>query len=79
MNIFADNLTYLRKQKKLTQEQAAQQLGEKVKTYQAWEEGRAMPSLKKVPKICRFYDFYDIYKLMHNRITISNEPFIQKR
>lgn len=48
-------LRILRKERKLTQEQVAQELGLKRATYGNYELGRRSPSLKELAKIAEFY------------------------
>jgi DNA-binding transcriptional regulator YiaG len=43
VNYFSQNITSIRKEKKLSQMQMATFLRVPLKTYQSWEEGRAKP------------------------------------
>ena len=61
MTIFQTNLIAARKKTGLTQKQAALILREKIKTYQAWEEGRSEPGLKKLTIICDLFKIDDLY------------------
>lgn len=49
------NIRYLRKQKNLTQEQLAQQIGIKRAMVGAYEEGRAEPKLTTLHHFCQFF------------------------
>lgn len=56
----ATNLSKARKACKLTQTATARELGVKVRTYRAYEEGRATPSPQLLVRICRLYKVLDI-------------------
>jgi transcriptional regulator with XRE-family HTH domain len=71
MNFFSQNITELRKARKMTQEEVAASLEEKLSTYQAWEEGRNKPRADKLTKICQFFEYHDIYRLLTERITLT--------
>lgn len=55
MASIANNLKYLRKKKKLTQQQFADELGIKRASVGAYEEGRAEPKYDLLDKIAQFY------------------------
>ncbi|MBS1915677.1 MAG: helix-turn-helix transcriptional regulator [Bacteroidetes bacterium] len=51
MSTFSINLSKKRKEKKLTQQQMADKLNIKIRTYQAYEEDRADPDIETFIKI----------------------------
>lgn len=55
MSNLSNNLRYLRKQKGITQEQLAQQIGIKRALVGAYEEGRAEPKLLTLQHLCQFF------------------------
>lgn len=67
--IFSRNIEYLRKKKKReTQEQSALSIGVKTKRFQAWEEGRGLPPLPLMIRICEHFEYFDIYSLIKTDI-----------
>ncbi|MBD5499929.1 MAG: helix-turn-helix domain-containing protein [Lachnospiraceae bacterium] len=54
-HIFIDNLRHLRADKKLTQEQAALQLGVSAQSVSRWECGKTMPDIMLLPELARIY------------------------
>ena len=74
MSIFSANLTFLRKERKLTQFEVSQALCVKVKRYEAWEEGRAEPPYYLLVKIADFFEVSDIYQLLTFRLITP--PFV---
>lgn len=55
MNYLAQNIKYLRKEKKLTQEQLSHKIGVKRAMIGAYEEGRAEPRLQTIQNICHYF------------------------
>jgi transcriptional regulator with XRE-family HTH domain len=55
MSNLSTNIRYLRKQKGLTQEQLAQQIGIKRAMVGAYEEGRSEPRLTTLQVLCQFF------------------------
>ncbi len=53
---FSDNLRALRRAKEYSQESLAQQLGVTRQTVSKWENGTAMPDLKKLTEIAALFD-----------------------
>lgn len=51
MSIFSDRLAELRKEKKLTQKELAEQIGIKQNSYSDWETGKNEPNLENVVKL----------------------------
>ena len=56
MNIFADRLKELRKEKNLTQKQLALLLNTTDDSIFSWEKGRAEPSIAMIRTICAILD-----------------------
>ena len=70
---FVQNLIHLREKKGLTQQQMAAKLCTpqkefSIKTYQAYEEGRAWPRPQTLVRICDALQFTDIYSLLTRKI-----------
>lgn len=55
MSFFTDNLKALRKQKKLTQKELAEQIGIKQNSYSDWENGKNEPSLDNIIKLAEVF------------------------
>lgn len=55
MNHLAKNIRYLRKQKQLTQEKLAQNIGIKRAVVGAYEEGRSEPRLSTLTMLCHYF------------------------
>ena len=51
MNFFTDRLKTLRKEKKLTQKELAEQIGIKQNSYSDWETGKNEPSFENLIKL----------------------------
>lgn len=49
--IFSDRLKTLRKEKKLTQKELAEQIGIKQNSYSDWENGKTEPSFENLIKL----------------------------
>lgn len=56
MNFFTDRLKTLRKEKKLTQKELAEQIGIKQNSYSDWETGKNEPSLENIIKLTKILD-----------------------
>jgi len=69
-----NNLRYLRKQKQLTQEQLAQQLGLKRAMIGAYEEGRAEPRLSTLQHLCQFFSVRMDQLVLRDLTTENAEP-----
>ena len=70
MNFFANNLKFLRKQKKLTQADFAKKIGINRPKVGSYEEGRAEPNMETLQNISHFFkvkmsNFLVIQKLMN--------------
>lgn len=61
-----DNLSYLRVNKKITQNDMAALLAIKISRYGAWEEGRAEPSLTQAMTIAKLHNITIEQLLMEN-------------
>ena len=63
-NPFANNLRRLRQAKKLTQEQAAEELGVSAQSVSRWECGNTYPDVMLLPEIARLYSVTvdDLYR-----------------
>mgnify|MGYP000726783181 CR=1 FL=1 len=55
MNFFTDRLKTLRKEKKLTQKELAEQIGIKQNSYSDWETGKNEPSLENIVKLTKIF------------------------
>lgn len=53
---FSDNLRNLRREKEYSQEYLAERLGVTRQTISKWENGTAMPDLKKLTEIAELFD-----------------------
>lgn len=56
MNFFTDRLKTLRKEKKLTQKELAEQIGIKQNSYSDWETGKNEPNLENIIKLTKILD-----------------------
>lgn len=56
MATFAQRMKQLRKEKKLTQQQLADQFSVKLRTYQGYEYGESYPEVAKLIAIADFFD-----------------------
>ena len=56
MTYFTDKLKELRKEKKLTQKEIAEQIGIKQNSYSDWETGKNEPNLENIVKLSRILD-----------------------
>lgn len=56
MTYFTDRLKELRKEKKLTQKEIAEQIGIKQNSYSDWETGKNEPNLENIVKLSRILD-----------------------
>ncbi|MBQ9686928.1 MAG: helix-turn-helix domain-containing protein [Oscillospiraceae bacterium] len=54
--MLSENLLYLRKQKKLTQEQAAEKIGITRQALAGYENGQTVPDVEKCLALARLYD-----------------------
>lgn len=52
---FCDNLQYLRKLGKITQEELAEKLGVSRQSVSKWETGEAYPETEKIIALCRMF------------------------
>ena len=55
-NIIASNITYLRKQKKLTQAELAQELNYSDKAVSKWERGESVPDIETLKNIAEMFE-----------------------
>jgi len=69
MNYFSKNITHLRNKNNKTQQEIATALGVKLKRYQAWEEGRSLPRLPMLLKLCEMYGLFDLAQLAKTSLT----------
>ena len=53
--IVSENLTELRKEKKLTQLELAEKINYSDKAVSKWENGEALPDIETLQKLCDFY------------------------
>ncbi|HGI5192185.1 TPA: helix-turn-helix domain-containing protein [Streptococcus agalactiae] len=56
MTFFTDKLKALRKEKKLTQKELAEQIGIKQNSYSDWETGKNEPNLENIVKLSKILD-----------------------
>ncbi|GJM63589.1 helix-turn-helix transcriptional regulator [Persicobacter diffluens] len=56
MKIFADNLKFLRRQAKLSQEQLAKQIGLNRGNIASYEKSTAEPKIENLVRICKFFN-----------------------
>ena len=56
MKIFGKKLREVRKSKKLTQKELAEQIGIKRNTYSDWENGKTEPSFENIVKLADLLD-----------------------
>lgn len=56
MATLSENMYALRKERKLTQEQAAQEIGMVMRTYRRYEMGEREPGASTLIKIADYYD-----------------------
>lgn len=72
-----ERLRDLRRKKKLTQQQVADQLGISQSTYAGYEIGRLQPTLDMLKKLSQFYDVTTDYLLGEtdkpNRVAVRDE------
>ena len=54
--IFSERLKTLRKEKKLTQKELAEQIGISQKSYSHWETGKNEPSLENLIKLADLFE-----------------------
>lgn len=54
-NYFSENLRYLRKQYKMTQEQLGSALGISNSAISCWERGTREPAFKEVATVCNYF------------------------
>ncbi|MFA6661210.1 MAG: helix-turn-helix transcriptional regulator, partial [Bacilli bacterium] len=76
--IIAENLTYLRKQVKLTQLELAEKFNYSDKAVSKWEKGDTIPDIETLYSLCEFYgvtlDF-----LTHKGNSNDKKEFVKKR
>lgn len=72
----SENIAYLRKKNKLTQEQLADFLGVTKASVSKWETGQSMPDISLLPKLAAYFDI-SIDNLIGYESTLSKEQ-IQK-
>lgn len=77
--IFSINMRYLRNQQGLTQLEAAKMAGIKRGTYQAYEDGRAMPRMENLPAICRVLEFNDVLAMITKDLTHRQKKGVENR
>ncbi|MFS9335227.1 helix-turn-helix domain-containing protein [Streptococcus peroris] len=56
MKVFSKRLKELRKEKKLTQKEIAEQIGIKRNTYSDWETGKNEPNFENLIKLADFFE-----------------------
>ncbi len=69
---FANNIKEIRKEKQLSQEQLAEQLGVSRQSVSKWESGQSYPEMEKILLICKLFN-YDIGELMNENIKEVSE------
>ncbi|HEL1717185.1 TPA: helix-turn-helix transcriptional regulator [Streptococcus suis] len=62
-SLFSTRLKMLRKQKHLTQQELAEQIGIKQNSYSDWETGKNEPNLENIVKLVIFLDTTTDYLL----------------
>lgn len=71
--IVSKNLTSLRKERKLTQQEFAEMIGYSDKSVSKWEMGKAIPSADILLKIADFYGI-TVDALLHDGIKLPKNP-----
>lgn len=56
MKVFSKRLKELRKEKKLTQKEIAEQIGIKQNSYSDWETGKNEPNFENLIKLADFFE-----------------------
>ena len=79
MKYLSKNLTYLRKQKRLSQEMLAEDLGITRSRISSYEEGRSQPSLELMVKISKYYKIPIDINLTKNLTIEGDTSFIELR
>ncbi len=70
---FAENLQYLRKRDKVTQEGLAETLGVSRQSVSKWETGEAYPETEKIIALCDFFRV-SMDDLLRGNVTSPQEP-----
>ena len=74
---FADNLQYLRKREKITQEELAEQLEVSRQSVSKWETGEAFPETEKLIALCDIFDV-NMDDLMRGDLVHSAQESVEK-
>ncbi len=74
--MFNDNLTALRKMKKLSQEELAEQVGVSRQTLSKWETGESLPDIEKAKILADFLEVTldDLLSYNHNHTGMPIPP-----
>lgn len=78
-DIIADNLTELRKSKKLKQSELAEQMGYSDKTVSRWENGSTVPDIATLARLAEFYGITVDDLLHENAVEIASDEAIQQK
>lgn len=77
--IIAKNLTALRKNSKMTQQDLAQKLNYSDKAISRWEHAETLPDIETLCKICNIYGVKFEYLLQSEQPTRKKNPYIIQR
>lgn len=78
-DIIADNLTELRKSKKLKQSELAEQMGYSDKTVSRWENGSTVPDIATLARLAEFYCITVDDLLHENAVEVASDEAIQQK
>lgn len=67
--IFSENLKYLLQQKNITHLEFALEENIERHRVERWIKGLCFPKYTIMVQICQFFEYYDIYKLITERIN----------
>jgi transcriptional regulator with XRE-family HTH domain len=72
VDIFAANIRYLMARLELTDLDLATMLGIDRYRVKAWRSGKCFPREDALVKLCEFFQYYDIFKLITEKIKIHD-------
>lgn len=81
--MFSQNIKLLRERHHLTQQEVAEKLNVKPKTYQAWEQNRSQPNATTIIEIGKLYgvalnDLIQVDLSRYEPVTTKENDFITK-
>jgi len=68
--IFSSNLSILISRKEVTEEKICTDLDAQLPRLQSWLKGHCFPKYSMMVKICNYFEYYDIYKLITQPIQV---------